>query len=606
MLNLRGNREEDETDACLSYIAEFYMNGTIALVNNKADINVINLTSGLQRTVYLAGSNYNSKYLASKPRNLIFFLEDHDDLKKIRTSSFWNPKGRIVVVAKTLRRGFVNLWTWTKALNLVFVIGAFNEFQIFTWFPYSSDVCKDEPELVQQDVWHDGRFTHHNALFPKKLPEDFCGCPVTVTTSSCAPYVTDGLDYGFGGMETFILKTIAKYHNFSIRFKAVPNGQSHHINRLENGTLVGAIGMLVRQEADVAYSCLMVTEERCRLAEVMPCHMQDSLSWFVPAPRSMPPFSGVYSGFRPILWVSVISVFICVATVVFVTTGLEKNKKLSGLPGVLNVISVSFNLPPAYAPNTCLQRYLLFSFSLYAFHIAVAYQSSLLINLVTDPYERPFRTSKEAVAAGLHVYLRPSMKALYDQFDNDVWKQILQKERHTITERFDYRRAVDQRDAMYLHIKSCGQFEIASAFPNKRFDEVIFIIKEQYVSYPAAFFISPGNPLAYIFQPKIQQIVEAGLPIFWIKNDTQKLQRGRRKGTQQGVQQEKQPLEPDDFLGAFCILFLSYFACLLAFIGELIVHRTYRKKEKKRLKLRKRIKHSRRIWLLWFNNLAPD
>jgi hypothetical protein len=69
---------------------------------------------------------------------------------------------------------------------------AADRLNLYTWFPFESGRCGDTQDVVLLDEWlfeHNGKFSGHKNLYPKKVPNNFMGCPIKVGSVGIKPLV---------------------------------------------------------------------------------------------------------------------------------------------------------------------------------------------------------------------------------------------------------------------------------------------------------------------------------------------------------------------------------------------------------------------------------
>ncbi|GLV45960.1 Ionotropic receptor 7c [Carabus blaptoides fortunei] len=105
---------------------------------------------------------------------------------------------------------------------------------IFTYFPYSNNSCK---EYKDYEVLSDCGNLKNSHIFPQKVPLDLNGCEVKIMPYVIPPYVIDYNitedDPGRAGIEVTIMRNVAKRMNFRIRM--IKNFYSHWGYRYPDG-----------------------------------------------------------------------------------------------------------------------------------------------------------------------------------------------------------------------------------------------------------------------------------------------------------------------------------------------------------------------------------
>ena len=110
----------------------------------------------------------------------------------------WNPRGKFLVVLERVSEVLTvleELRQW-QVVNVVAMVPASsdrNTFDIYTWFPYQppSGECGKlrEKVLGNKCTAQEGHLLRNVSLLQPKIPKDFAGCPITVSTILSEPHV---------------------------------------------------------------------------------------------------------------------------------------------------------------------------------------------------------------------------------------------------------------------------------------------------------------------------------------------------------------------------------------------------------------------------------
>ncbi|XP_071518339.1 ionotropic receptor 21a-like [Panulirus ornatus] len=110
------------------------------------------------------------------------------------------------------------------------------------------------PGVRRINTWYHHRFSRQLDLFPDKL-SDLQGAVLKVSTFHFAPCnffhrAENGTVMLRYGMETEVVKTVARVLNFTLEFTEPPNGENWG-EMYENGSWYGLMGQLQRREVDI-------------------------------------------------------------------------------------------------------------------------------------------------------------------------------------------------------------------------------------------------------------------------------------------------------------------------------------------------------------------
>jgi hypothetical protein len=180
----------------------------------------------------------------------------------------WNPHGKFLVVLERISEVAIvleEMRQW-QVLNVVALVPASsdrNTFELYTWFPYQppSGECGKlrETVLVNKCTAQEGYLLRNISVFPPKIPQDFAGCPITVSTLPSEPHVMTSIDrverqpeadatYA-DGLDIRLLNFVKQRLNASVRFLPPPDGEWWTI--YFNNTWGGIAGDVLYGRADV-------------------------------------------------------------------------------------------------------------------------------------------------------------------------------------------------------------------------------------------------------------------------------------------------------------------------------------------------------------------
>lgn len=409
------------------------------------------------------------------------------------------------------------IWRWNKAVNVVIMIAEPHNISFYTWFPYRQPSCFRTGDLPLYEAWSEGRFQHGKNLYPKKMKNDLEGCWLRVAAADCLPYSFENYTKGF---EASMVHTLAEHHNFKMHTVALPEDQDMWMNRLQNGTLAGAIGLLDRQDADLAFACLMLTLERYNLAECLPIYFHDSLTWFIPTPNINSHASNIFEAFPQRWWIAIFLTAVMAVCVFVLTAKLEELVLTSGAPtsligASLRVFAMAISSPITWSSKKTLVRMFTFAFAIYSLHITTIYQASLYSLYRSNSYSNVYHSLEDAVDNNLFVWLRPSTKDLYNSTDA-VWKNIMQTGHHGYIEDLadTFNQVAYDKSAITLFIKSTMLVYIKEAYTIEKKPQILYL-PQQFSSYPVTLYLSPGHPMYQVMTMTVEYILAGGFVDHW-------------------------------------------------------------------------------------------
>jgi len=242
----------------------------------------------------------------------------------------WNPRGKFLVVLERISEVPIVLeeMRQLQVLNVVAMVPASsdrNTFDLYTWFPYQppSGECGKlrETVLVNKCTAQEGRLLRNVSLFQPKIPKDFAGCPITVSTFPSEPHVMRSIDreerqpqaevtYA-DGLDIRLLNFVNQRLNASVRFLPPPDGEWWILYK--NYTWGGIAGDLLYGRADLGicgttYGYTMMPG----LDFTVPYATVDAV-FVVPRAKQHPRWSSITRVFDLPTWLLLITVIIVAA-----------------------------------------------------------------------------------------------------------------------------------------------------------------------------------------------------------------------------------------------------------------------------------------------------
>ncbi|EEB19419.1 conserved hypothetical protein [Pediculus humanus corporis] len=490
--------------------------------------------------------NTSPEYKLKRLKSTIIFLSErkltsdeifNEEINKINNNPLWNPTGKNIIMINLLkfnvneeelsRKIIDKLWKLTKSTNnLIGIMNKRNQVNFYTWFPYKQPDCLKVNIIQHLDTYENDKFKYGDKnLFPEKLSSgNLNGCEIIAATDACIPYVfpRDEPDFRKKGIEMLLINTLSEKLNFKLNIMSFTDTGKTIIN----GTPVGIFEDLLEQKVDVAFSCLLLNQERYLLTQALQPYYHDSLVWFVPSPDIKTHASDLFKVFNYKVWLLIIFVMLFSSVFIVFLTSYENGNEiirrrfrcyLSAFFNILKMsLSVSVNI------KTKLFNYRLFIFFFYAYSIYISfYFEGSLFDLFKRPNLGHFYSSIEKAADDdeIFFYLFRSAENFYNQTNYKVWKKILKPERYTLTEDFGsaFREIAYKKKSVGLYIRVVGIYMVMVAYRDKNNFPKIFWLKEQFSMYPVTMYLSPGNPVFPYFQLYIHRILAAGLPQYWIQ-----------------------------------------------------------------------------------------
>lgn len=365
--------------------------------------------------------------------------------------------------------------------------------------------------------------------------------------------------------------------DFVLQYKESPAGESPYITYDKNNNRAGLLGLLYRQEADLACFGTGLGNERYYAADALISHTQDSLVWMAPAPGLRSNWDSVYIAFSTNIWILVLVFLITIGMTFRYLSANTDDVLFSDISKcILDSWSATLNLGITSRPKSQKMKCFLTFVLLYAVIISAAYQSFLITLLTSHRKARGFNTIEEAVDAGIVAYVFPSGMYMYNQSNHRTWNKILAEGGHVFDTSYNYTKTlfivVKPPYAVSLMIQYSADFIVRKYFL-RHSGPLARALSPFFTTYPITFYMSPGHPLRYVINEKVARLMEAGLPEKWLQ-DVLRDAEDRDYGQGGENDDERKALSLAHLEVTFLILGFGLTISLIGFILEVIAKKS--------------------------------
>jgi hypothetical protein len=261
---------------------------------------------------------------------------------------------------------------------------------LYTWFPYSShDNCADVKNIVLINQWvmeGEGKFVREGSLYPYKIPSNFHGCTVNLSTRLK------------GGTED-------EFYN---QYFVTRNITSNYVNDISGSSSVLDIFFTFMQslwarETEMIFGSLpLVPEEGNDIENTFPyCSLK--FGWFVPCPKPLSRLQRISHIFSPSLWAAIVVVLFLV-TVASCCLAKESNdiRSFTTMSSALyNIWAVTVGVSVTGMPRSLRLKLLFVVFVLYCSAISTVFQTFLTSVLIDPGYEHQLTSLDEVLDSGI-------------------------------------------------------------------------------------------------------------------------------------------------------------------------------------------------------------
>jgi len=280
---------------------------------------------------------------------------------------------------------------------------------VYTWFPYqSSDRCTEVNDITLLDSWvipAQGHFTENNDLFPRKISNNFNGCPVKIlvrdgkwafTTLFVPRKDSKGnITYALHGVETNLLVVLPQHLNMSLEIV-------YELNDFD--ILESIIGGMVSKKNYLGLGAFGTDYFHVSYLDYTNIYTRMSISWYVPCSVKNPTWSSIFRIFSVELWI-VLIISIVIATISTTLVGRysctsegQRYKTLSS--SLTNMWAVVLGVSVSTMPRAPSLRSLFLAWVGFSLAFSTVFQAFLTTFLIDSGYKTPIQNVDEMFASG--------------------------------------------------------------------------------------------------------------------------------------------------------------------------------------------------------------
>lgn len=350
------------------------------------------------------------------------------------------------------------------------------------------------------------------------------------------------------GVDGNIMRSLSTYLNFRLVY--VETDYYKYGKILENGTAVGSLGDVVRQNTDVAGNGRFMIDYGTDAIEFTYPYQNDVMCFVVPKSSKIPRWTVLLRCFSLETWLALLGTFI------FVILVLKTNR--------LAVFAIFITSPTDLRGFSKVQKLFLLFCIMYSVTINGIFQGSLTTSFSTVSYYPDIDTLDDLIESGLIITTN------LDLLKHDDSPQAMALKEKQILSRgnWSFSRAAEKKDAAALERHLDAEFFIKERFLDEDGLPRLHVVKECVASYFLAFVVPKGSPFVEEFSFALRKLTEAGLTKKWYKDVvnnvilTTKVVALRQKGDHRAFALE-------DLQTAFYILVLGIIVSSCVFLWEM-------------------------------------
>ena len=367
-----------------------------------------------------------------KDTDVMETLRDQVETLKEAEGASWNPRGKFLVVVadsdsvspKELGLHiYAELWKEHLIIDNTILIATRDNYlpinsknytdglrkdtlDQYTGFPYERGRCGDVTDVTLLDQWrlHNGTFIHNTKLFPLKIPDNFHGCKIRVSTLGLPPYIismgnsTDregNVMYKLGGIAVHNLLLAVDKMNVTVVFLK-PSLRFNIVEcTYEAGNLAGR-----RSDIVIGTIPLLPIFLSSWFQPTIP-YDYIATKWFVPCPQPVARMEKVMHTYTPTVWLTMATVFVLTSILWWGLANwrhspLKDSRTFQTLSYCLyNAWAVAMGVSAMNTPKTLKFRFLFLVYVCYCFAMSTVFQAFFTSYLVEPGYGKKYYTFDE-------------------------------------------------------------------------------------------------------------------------------------------------------------------------------------------------------------------
>lgn len=497
---------------------------------------------------------------------------------------------------------FAELWKW-KIMNAILVAPTSETrnaeepdvvpvFDIYTWVPYDPPGhCSDVRDSVLLDRWVSGdkgpgRFLYNASLFPSKIPRNFHGCEIRVSTFEYMPFVgrkkttkSDPNKVNFDeGLEIRLLKLVSEKKNISLKLLDLPADGGRWGLKLGNGTWTGVTGEVIRSFSDIGSGNWW---NRCHLIEEVECPIQytvDQVRWYVPCAKPYPRWMSIARVFKLSLWLGFLSSYVVVGISMWFivkisnsisTVPIENQAYTSLVKCLLNfwaiILEESASNNP---PHVAVIRLVFFMWVLYCWAVNTVYQTYMTSFLIDPGLQHQISSENELLESGIGLGIPETVLSVIPGVTDGRYR------RHDSC--YDVTVCQDRMafvgDMAFFFSKYNMEYFIAAKYVDGDSNDLVCKFDEIYCIQLAILPVPKGSQFLEIFNEIIIYLQQSGIREYWWK-DIQYIATLDLASEISLPPGEYIKLTLEHLQSAFYFLFLGIIISIVAFLSEIFCRR---------------------------------
>ncbi|EFA00231.1 hypothetical protein TcasGA2_TC003059 [Tribolium castaneum] len=357
-----------------------------------------------------------------------------------------------------------------------------------------------------------------------------------------------------GGLDGFLLKTMADYLNFDVDiiddFNPIIYGEV-----LPNGTITGSLATIANNEAHISTNGRFLVDYGTDKVEFTIPYETDRICAIVPKSMRVPQWLIFVHCFDTSIWLALGTVYLVCCTFWYYI-GPSRHHQV-----FWQIFTIFVGIPANITP-THKQLFFLFGCIVLNIIILSVVQSSLIKAITTPTFYKEINTLDDLDKAGFPIATK------FYTFDNAsiTHRNLRKKQVGPIANILDI--VAYQRNMAKIERERDLSFFIRCNYLDEDGTPLLHILKECFTTYFISYIVPKGSALLHIFNKVILRLVEGGLTIKWY-NDVQFSVILEKTYASDGNKSLWRPYTLYDIQTAFFLWLLGSIIAILTFVGEI-------------------------------------
>ncbi|XP_042213450.1 ionotropic receptor 21a-like [Homarus americanus] len=559
-------------DAAYSHPAVLHR---LLLLPNARQVVKVNKTQDLLEIVWVSSGCSGYVFLLQQLDPLLTFVNTHPNS--------WDYHGRYLFVVPS-RDDLESLALSEKGKKTERIVGALQSGAVGEWGVYMNQLYWSQG-VKRVTTWRGHRFTSQVDLFPDKL-RDLQGAVLKAVAFEWKPSVfyqraKNGTVLLRYGIDIGVVKTLAQVLNFTIQFEEPPEGQ--HWGYIVNGSWTGMMGMLSKNEVDMAMVVLYVSVERTSILDYSMPYDSELSCFMARTEPPLPRWQALAYPFQGITWLAILIGLIISGPVLYL---LARGSAVCG-EEMKSLQSLSFSCYYALGLHCCeaqvtlpqmkSTRVFIIFLWLYTITITIAYSTNLTAFLMVSKSPATIQTIKELHASrkqvsGMGEFYKNALASASDPYLQSLTNvyQGYNKDEHIFPGVLDGK-------AVFLQNRAYIEYLAATKLIS-RGQSRIRVMKECFSPYNIALGLQRHSPIKRKFDQVIGWMLNAGLTRHFFLTSLKLAAKTSREGDDEAeaseVVEEREvgvPLSLDHLQSIFYIIFVGWVISFLLFLVEVFL-----------------------------------